>query len=465
MRSRGAPVNLGRIFANAIARRVAYVLVGLVCLWLGLGDARAQNTTNPDQGAAYAACQSAHAAALANPHPQYDYQPAPGCVLFSVQRYYSCGLQRRAKTCPGCSFSTISCGAHYYPAGGACNTRPSSTFTHDLAIPTGSVGCSNGCEFVVTNNGDGTYNRGYTTPGLDVCNVLPDCPTTGGWYTNHVTGLCTPEQEECPANKTKNPKTGACEEACPTGMVMDPTGACKPSQDDCPAGNVRAPSGQCLPGDGQCAAGEARRDNGTCGIDSDGDGQADEDDDDPENDPDKPSASGGDTCDVPPSCSGGPIDCLQAKIQWRIDCNTRSKVNITGGACGAMPVCVGENCKAMEYSQLLMQWRTACALEKLKLPGAEEGGDGEQIKPDFEALAAGGDGANPDDSIFLPDGDSESFSESLVSYGSGALGWNFTIEGQQFTMPQQIKDWLPAIRWLIIAGATLVGIGIAWGKL
>lgn len=454
-------MNLGRIFANAIARRVAYVLVAMALAWLGLGEARADQLY-PSQAAASTGCQ----ASLATAGSHAGASPV-GCQLTTgtTNSYYTCTVKAPGGTVYTCGFwhgGTHS--IHSFPNSGSCASQPSSTFTHSQKIPTGATGCSSGCEFVVTNNGDGTYTRSYSTPGLGTCNVLPDCPTGDDWYLNSATSLCTPVEQECPANTTKNPTTGACEEACPSGMVADAEGLCKPAADDCPAGNVRAPSGQCLPGEGQCAAGEARRPNGTCGRDSDGDGQADEDDEDSENDPDKETASGGDSCSAPPSCSGGPIDCLQVKIQWRIDCNTRSKVNVTGGACGAMPVCVGENCKAMEYSQLLMQWRTACALEKLDIPGPGEGGDGEKIKPDFEAFAGTSDGANPDDSIFLPDGDAEGFNQSLISYGAGALGWNFSVEGQQFALPQQITDFIAVLRWLIIAAATLVGIAIAWGR-
>jgi len=71
---------------------------------------------------------------------------------------------------------------------------------------------------------------------------------------------------------------------------------------------------------------------------------------------------------------------MQVKIQWRIDCNTRRKVNIAGGTCSAVPTCTGEGCNAMEYAQLMQQWRSACALEKLanKKPGDDQsdGADG-----------------------------------------------------------------------------------------
>jgi len=183
------------------------------------------------------------------------------------------------------------------------------------------------------------------------------------------------------------------------GAVQEGSLYCKPAETECPAGNVKSPSGKCLPGDGQCAAGEAKRENGTCGKDKDGDGKADEDDDDPDNDPKKDSASGGDECDAPPSCSGNAIQCIQVKIQWRIDCNTRRQVNINGGTCEAVPICTGKGCNAMEYAQLMQQWRATCALEKLakkdgddKADGADANGNG---VPD--ALEGTGDVADAGD--------------------------------------------------------------------
>lgn len=383
-------MNLGRILANAFARRIAVVVVALVLAWLGLGTARAQSHPNyANQAAAYSACQSDLGAARAAKPTWTATTPCTGPISYnSTQFAYECEIRSPGGTYNTCKVAVGGTGGrHYlYLKTTTCSATASSIFSHDLVIPTGSVGCQGGCAFQVVNNGDGTYSRQFGFLNNETCQVLPAC-TQAGWYLNHATSMCQPPEVECPGNKTKNPKTGACEEACPTGMVMDPTGVCKPAADDCPAGNVRAPSGECLPGEGQCAAGEARRPNGTCGTDADGDGVADDDDDDPENDTEKPTFSGGDTCSAPPSCSGGAIDCGMARIQWRIDCNTRRDVNITGGACSAMPVCVGENCKAMEYSQLLQQWKAACALEKLANAEPGEGGENEGV---MDPVSSGG---------------------------------------------------------------------------
>lgn len=385
-------MNIGRILANAFARRVAYVVVAVALAWLGLGSARAQTacndvlTYNTSSSSAPVCPSEAAAKAAATASAQYKVDNYTGTKSMGGtaqganathgwfrQTYTAAGTRDEYRrwllnpTCPTGQFwntSTGSCTPN-------CTGRPSEVFTSQGRIPVGSHGCKNGCQFAVHGNGDGTYSRMFGS-NTNTCNVIPECQA--GEYLFAATGLCHVPEPQCTANQTKNPVTGECEDACPAGMTPDADGLCKPSEDTCPAGMIRSPSGQCLPGEGQCAAGEARRPNGTCGRDADGDGTADEDDEDPENDPEEFFA-GGDSCNAPPSCAGGIIDCGMARIQWRIDCNTRRNVNITGGACSAMPVCVGENCKAMEYAQLLQQWRATCALEKLAGREAGEGGN------------------------------------------------------------------------------------------
>lgn len=196
--------------------------------------------------------------------------------------------------------------------------------------------------------------------------------------------VCEPIQKQCPEGQEE--KDGQClpSNKCPAGMVSvqgSTPGAvqqgslyCKPSKEECPPGDVTTSGGQCLPGEGKCAQGEARGSDGTCKRDADGDGVADDEDDNPDNDSTKDSFSGGDNCDSPPSCNGNPIMCGQARIQWRIDCNTRRAQNISGGTCDAVPICTGKACDAMEYAQLMQQWRTTCAIEKLAKQGPGQGG-------------------------------------------------------------------------------------------
>jgi len=225
--------------------------------------------------------------------------------------------------------------------------------------PSGSVRCMNGCESVFRDNGDDTTTY---SPNGKTCDRKPDCDAQGkNMVWNAMLGVCQPVEPECPEGKVKVGNACSDEKPCPDGMALV-AGSCKKKDEECPSGMIRSPLGSCIPGDGQCAQGEVRGPDGTCKRDKDNDGDPDPaDPDDPE------SFSGGDTCSAPPSCSGSPIMCGQARIQWRIECNTRRNNNISGGHCSqsGMPVCTGEKCNAMEYTQLLMQWRSACAVEKL----------------------------------------------------------------------------------------------------
>lgn len=222
--------------------------------------------------------------------------------------------------------------------------------------PSGSVRCIGGCEVTYRDNGDDTTT--YSNNGR-YCAEKPDCAAQGkNMVWNAMLGVCQPVEPECPQGKVKVGNACTDEKPCPDGMALV-AGSCKKEDNECPAGMIRSPLGSCIAGDGQCAQGEVRGADGTCKRDKNNDGEPDTDD--PE------SFSGGDTCESPPSCSGSPIMCGQARIQWRIDCNTRRNNNISGGHCSqsGMPTCTGEKCNAMEYTQLLMQWRSACAMEKL----------------------------------------------------------------------------------------------------
>ncbi|MBZ3920492.1 hypothetical protein Xtri_13865 [Xanthomonas campestris pv. trichodesmae] len=247
-------------------------------------------------------------------------------------------------------------------------------------------------------------------------------------------------------------------------MVLGADGTCKPKDNECPAGQIKSPMGSCIPGDGQCAAGEVRGKDGTCKRDGDGDGEPDAGEDDGSA---QQNFSGGDDCNSPPSCSGDLIMCGQARIQWRIDCNTRKNRNISGGTCAAMPVCTGEKCDAMEYSSLLMQWRTACALERQK---AGEGGAGETgIKDHMTAMKQaevnalrglgtddGHAGVDPN-GIWAKDADygQGKITETLFGSGGGSCDLSFTIGGRLVTPPPQFWRICSIIHWLMVAAAYL----------
>lgn len=461
-------MNIGRIFVSAVVRRVAYVLVALLLAWLGLGPARAQTTNYPDMGAAYAACRAAWAGGAARCETS-TRRLRPGsetCPHFGANTVgnYESRVQCENKNGTG-NYVTQTLGTMTHSS--SCQQRPNYLGSPPVSTlqsrpREGSISCINSCEAALFNNGDGTWT-GYYSSGGGVCTnatLQQNCQSMAGMHWNGWNQTCEPNETECPANKIKDAVTGTCKDACPAGMIVNSEGQCSEEKDSCPAGQIKSPAGGCLPGEGQCAAGEAKRPDGTCGKDADGDGVADDDDDDPENDSEKNTFAGGENCDVPPSCSGDPIMCGQSRIQWRIDCNTRKNRSISGGGCAAMPICTGKNCDAMEYSQLLLQWRTACALEKAG--GSTGGGTGNSdaniaaIKDAVTGTSQGDPGGegNPQDG--WQGGDGEGFEPDQGGYGwSSSCPANPQVSVFGHSLEFNLQ---PACSWISLGGLIAMAI-------
>ena len=353
-----------------------------------------------DQGEASSLCQAAKARTLA------FYGPVSPSGWPRVNKNFDCAHNAAARTyvvsidvnpsAPRCIASegaapSTSCSFRYTST---CETRPDWNGPYPYltgGVPkNGSVTCNVGCKQAWYSTGDGYFNGKYSSvPGT--CADYDDAKCKNdfgsGYYWNGAMSSCEPESGKCKDGTTPNSQGQCKPEPCPEGKVQNPDGTCENKKNECPAGNVKAPSGECLPGDGQCAAGEAKGKDGTCKRDSNGDGKPDSEEGD--DDPNKDSASGGENCSSPPTCNGNPVMCLQLRTQWRIDCNTRRDRNVTGGSCGAMPVCVGKDCDATAHAQLIQQWKAACALEKL----SNKGGDGDGGQPEWTKV--GGMGQNP----------------------------------------------------------------------
>lgn len=372
-------MNVGRIFANAIVRRAAYAVVALCAAallsLLGLGNAHAQSGDSIEQ--AYAKCKAGEAAmdpgfAVGTPCHQM-----PGSTATSGVWRFLYG-----RTAEG--YNPNQFGSTYQYSKGCvapeqwsdtrkkcqigCETREDYTTT--FRPPSGSMRCNDGCNETYFSNGDGTSN---VTVGNECSWEPQDCDQLGNYYWHSTLHSCVPMEPECPTGEAQ--PDGTCKDNnCPAGMKEDAFGLCKPDGSECPAGQARGPDGACTSdkdGDGKedCPAGQAKGADGTCKPDSDDDGEPDEPGD-------KSEFSGGDDCNTPPTCSGDAIMCGQARIQWRIECNLRRDFSISGGACEAIPVCTGRGCNAMEYAQLLQQWRTACkTADAGGGPGAPGNGD------------------------------------------------------------------------------------------
>lgn len=294
-----------------------------------------------------------------------------------IGRYTGRYMCKQQNGSPGVSWRYTGLPSYYK---NDCTTRAAVVETNH---PNNALQCNKGCEhrfFIEPPNANGiVFSRGIATG--NTCN--PDnytCPqgfrpggSPPGWLTSRD---CIPiVPEKCEEGQTL--VNGVCKrtEACPDGMVQNAAGACEPKKGECPAGQVKAPDGSCV-NDTKCPAGQARGKDGSCKKDSDGDGNPDPTENDGK-------FSGGDTCDEPPQCSGDNILCGQARIQWRIDCNTRRNANVSGGSCNAEPICTGEKCDALEYAQLVQQWRAACALERLVAKSNSTGTGSETGQPDW----------------------------------------------------------------------------------
>ncbi len=401
---------------DRIGRLIAFVALGAIVFVAAAPSALAADY--PDQGAALAGCQAAlNANIAADPKSRAAYGGSCSHTPASTpaaKGSYDCKYEFTNRGNTSVAFCIGGGGRwHYYPGNQSCEAQGGYTgqgpwSSTGGSAKSGSAGCRNGCDGEWYRNVDGTHTwtpTGGTCPEDPKKNCEQPSMAADGYYWNPLLKVCEPPNSKCKDGTPQNSFGQCAPEPCPEGMALQPDSTCKKKASECPAGNVKSPDGRCLPGDGQCASGEARGKDGTCKRDSDGDGTPDEEQDGDSGDPDDPDKerstfSGGDDCKSPPSCSGDAIMCGQARIQWRIDCNTRRNRNIAGGACNAMPVCTGDKCDALEYSQLLMQWRTACALEKLK---GGEGGDGAQ--PEWTKVGGmsqnPGDGASADDTKVL----------------------------------------------------------------
>lgn len=217
----------------------------------------------------------------------------------------------------------------------------------------GAMFCEDGCEVLQVTSAFAVMT-GQSCDSQD--------PKCRDGYTLNSDKVCIKDPPKCPVDQERVGGTCVPKPPCGTGETRDGTGTCKPdSSTGCDPGKIKGPDGTCIPDTNQpCPEGQTRGSNGVCTANSK----------DPGNDDDH-EASGGDSCASPPTCTGDGILCLQLRIQWRIDCNTRKNRTVTGGTCSNVPVCAGEKCDAVEYSQLVMQWRTACAVEALKTPTTE----------------------------------------------------------------------------------------------
>lgn len=482
-------------------RACVFLLLLALLAWGGIASAEAQvdcrasqTCTQADayaQAADYAARLEANGDRACWFGPSYDWAGRIG--YYTIQAMS--GFDERA------------CGAHYWevqnfswwqecPTGTEwsdyskkcvtpCSARQA--ITSGFTPPNGSIECSNGCDRVWFYNGDNTSTAMYTG-GTCGDPYPPDvCVEMDGYYWHPTLHVCAPaDPPDCPPGVPA--KEGVCDKpkSCPPGMVEDATGGCKPERDTCPVGQVKGPDGSCQKG--ACPAGTAHGKDGTCKKDSDEDGTPDDEEEDGDGDgdgdpdyPDSPSKksefSGGDSCENPPVCSGDAIMCGQARIQWRIECNTRDRAQVSGGACDSPPVCAGA-CDAIEYAQLIQQWRTSCALMNIANGTGDIPGAGSQ--PDW--TKTGNMTQNPGEGA--GQGDTEVWDSRTVDGSSlNTSGWlggggscpsfSFAAGGGEYSsaflthIVNPPPFWCDMVQWIyamVLTFATVGGIYILAGR-
>lgn len=403
-----------------------WLLLALAALaWLGVGEANASNHGTREQALAHCMAELSRAQ-LGQQHPSLGYTTSPRCDLETYWDYTT--YSNRGRYVASCTVYNYN-GTIRDPGGACdvpappqidrfhtwdtecpagmewnesirecappCSARPEKVrpIIGGAVVRTGQTVCDNGCRAVEWSNGDGTATRNFSMdPGQ--CNATEQCSaaqTSLGWSWSYSANACRPPPEDCPPNQVKDPRSGECSAACQAGQRQNAMGECEPDGEKCPVGMTKAPDGSCAGNQepNKCPAGQTKGPDGTCKPDENGDGEPDGEEGG-EGEGTGNSFSGGDNCDVPPSCSGDAIMCGQARIQWRTECNTRKDTKISGGTCAAVPICAGRNCNAIEYAQLLQDWRSACLLEELVQKGGTGSGDpGEGTSVSYDASGEG----------------------------------------------------------------------------
>ena len=172
-------MNLSRIFANAFARRIAYVVVALVLAWMGIGQARAKNNSPySDQGLAFAACKADAAAAVASDNAWPDSNV---CFSTNGNTAYACYLVSKASGSPRACEQILGQGGnpvYQFVANKTCLSRTGDT-PQNNAISVGGAPCINGCAYA---NSNGTFSTRFdfgTGQSVDFYSAQGMTPTGG----------------------------------------------------------------------------------------------------------------------------------------------------------------------------------------------------------------------------------------------------------------------------------------------
>lgn len=168
------------------------------------------------------------------------------------------------------------------------------------------------------------------------------------------------------------------------------------------------------------------------------------------------SASGGATCDAPPSCNGDAIQCAILKQQWLTRCDKNS--SYTDSDCLSQPQCQGD---VLLCAGLINEWQNRCSLKRadydleqeFKSRGfktaeeikADGGIFGQGTETDLESMA---------DGVFASRSTVAGSCPQPISFDAGSFG-SYEISLQSFcTLAEQVY-WLVLLSGYLVAAFTI----------
>lgn len=171
------------------------------------------------------------------------------------------------------------------------------------------------------------------------------------------------------------------------------------------------------------------------------------------------SATDSGNCQAPPMCTGDTLKCLHLRYTWKNQCNTSKDQIVGGDDCGAVPVCIGDGCKAQEYASLLQQWRGRCAAEDDRAKLAKDAAAG-------ASDAAGDNEASAVADLWKkgPGQDGQGLDRGKLTLGGGELFPAIEIMGTAWAPPAQLYTVLDMIRQMVSAAGVLAAMYILFRK-
>lgn len=289
-------MNIGRIFANAIVRRVAFLLVAAAFAWMGIG--RASAAQYPDQGVAYATCMSE------NDYGTYcNSRGGPGSL--SCPHYNpsaTVGGYRQSKSCANGQSTTLATPEYLYiKATGQCSSRSDE---YSWQVPAGGGNqnrCSGGCMYSFVFDASGNF---YGPTG----------------------SVCTVADAPAPA--------------------LDTDG------DDVPDDQDAFPND---PNESADSDGDGIGDNADIAPDDPDNGEDEGEGNETDN-----SASGGGDCNAPPTCKGDGIACNTNFQVWKLRCQGTAHGSVTGNVQDCNQTITVVSPDPIANAQLLALRKIAC---------------------------------------------------------------------------------------------------------